>query len=79
MAKNKRQKASRQKTKQGKTKALKALRKLEVPISPSKATIQEVELAIANKLATQPTDLFMKNEKVIIEIEQFEDKGHRGE
>lgn len=78
MAKNKRQQASRRKTKQAKTKALRAL-KLEVPISPSKATIQEVELAIANKLATQPTDLFMKNEKVIIECEQFEEKGHGGQ
>lgn len=52
--------------------------KLQVPISVSKATIQEVEAAIANKLASQPTDLFVKNEKVTIEVEQFENKGHDG-
>ena len=75
MAKKKRRTASRGKPRRAMT--LAGL-KLQVPISVSKATIQEVEAAIANKLASQPTDLFMKNEKVIIEVEQFENKEHNG-
>jgi hypothetical protein len=47
-------------------------RKLRVSISESKATIKDVEAAIAAKLATEPTDLFKKNDKIIIEVEQFE-------
>lgn len=74
MAKKKRRTASRRKPRR----ATLAGPKLQVPISVSKATIQEVEAAIANQLATQPTDLFVKNEKVIIEVEQFENKGHEG-
>lgn len=75
MAKKKRRTASRRKPRRAITLAGP---KLQVPISVSKATIQEVEAAIANQLATQPTDLFVKNEKVIIEVEQFENKGHEG-
>lgn len=73
MAKKKKHQASKRKSKRAKTKVV---RKLEVPISASKATIADVEAAIAEKLATQPTDLFMKNEKVIIEVEEFEHKGN---
>ena len=75
MAKKKRYQASERKSKRAKTKVV---RKLEVPFSASKATIPDVEAAIAEKLATQPTDLFMKNEKIIIELEEFEDKGNGG-
>lgn len=76
MAKKKRPKASRSKPRRATTIGRP---RLQVPISVSKATIQEVEVAIADKLASQPTDLFVKNEKVIIEIEQFENKGHNVE
>jgi len=44
--------------------------KLQVKIERSKAALQDIESAIAEKLSTQPTDLFTKNEKVIIECEK---------
>ena len=71
MAKKKRPKASKRKSKRAKKKE--AVPKIKVPIiDRPQATIQDVEAAIAKKLATEPTDLFMKNEKVIIEIDDFE-------
>lgn len=76
MAKKKRPKASKPKPRRA---IISAKPRLQVPIDVSKATIQGVEAAIADKLASQPTDFFMKNEKVIIEIEQFEMKGHNRE
>jgi hypothetical protein len=63
--KNPRKKTSRRATAKGQ-------RKLRIPISESKATIKDVEVAIAAKLATQPTDLFIKNDKIIIVLEKFE-------
>jgi hypothetical protein len=44
---------------------------LRIPISESRATAQDVEKAIADKLATQPTNLFRDTRKVIIVIEKF--------
>jgi hypothetical protein len=57
-----------------KTKAQRAKaggRSIRIPISASKATTQDVEKAIADKLATQPTNLFRDNRKIIIVIEKF--------
>lgn len=44
---------------------------IRIPISASKATTQNVEKAIADKLATKSTNLFRDNRKVIIVIEKF--------
>jgi hypothetical protein len=53
-----------------KTKRRTKVPKLRVKIKPSKAAMRDVEGAIAEKLSTQPTDLFTKNEKVVIECEK---------
>jgi hypothetical protein len=50
--------------------------RLQVPITFEKASVQDVEQAIAEKLRTVETDLFRKTEKVIIECEQFDFKHH---
>jgi hypothetical protein len=63
-----------QKKKAPKTKAQWAKaggRTIRIPISASKATTQDVEKAIADKLATQATDLFRDSRTIIIVIEKF--------
>ena len=52
--------------------------KLQVKIRPTKGGLQDVESAINEKLSTQPTDLFTRNEKVIIECEQIGWKRYPG-
>jgi hypothetical protein len=44
---------------------------IRIPISASEATAQNVEKAIADKLATKPTNFFRDNRKIIIVIEKF--------
>ena len=67
MTKNQKKKAP--KTKGKSTKA--GGRTIRIRISASKATTQNVEEAIADKLATQPTDLFRDRRKIILVIEKF--------
>ena len=71
MAKTKKKKAP-------KTKARAKVPKLIVKIKPTRGARQDVESAIAEKLGTQPTDLFTKHHKVIIECEQIGWKRHPG-
>lgn len=67
MAKNQKKRAP--KTKAKRTKA--GGRTIRIPISASEATTQDVEKAIADKLATQPTNLFRDSRKIIIVLEKF--------
>lgn len=53
-----------------KTKAQARVPKIRVEIKPSQGARQDVESAVLEKLNTEPTDLFTKHEKVIIECEQ---------
>jgi hypothetical protein len=45
--------------------------KLRIPIRTDKTAIQDVEGTIAEKLRTLPTDVFTKNDEVILELEKF--------
>jgi hypothetical protein len=53
-----------------------APRNLQIRISKSKATRENVEHAIKKKLATQPTDLFRSNDTLIITVEEFRPRHH---
>lgn len=68
MTTNPKKKAPKKKPRRAKGGGLRALR---VPISESETTSRDVELAIKKKLATQPTDLFRRNDTVVIVVEQF--------
>jgi hypothetical protein len=68
MTTNPKKKAPKKKRRRARGGGLTALR---IPISESKATSRDVELAIKKKLATEPTDLFRRNDTVIIVVEQF--------
>jgi len=67
MTKNQKKKAPKIKARRAKASG----RTIRIPISASKATTQDVEKAIEDKLATQPTDLFRDSRKIIIVIEKF--------
>jgi len=69
---------AKKKKKAPKTRARSKVAKLRVKIKATKSALQDVESAIAEKLSTQPTDLFTKNEKVVIECEQIGWKRHPG-
>lgn len=71
MAKNRKKKTPNKKSRRAR--AEEPL-KIRIPIRESKATTPDVELAITAKLATQPTDLFKQNDKVIIVLEREDRK-----
>ncbi len=68
MAKNTKKKAPKKKSHRARARGAQTLR---ISISESHATTQDVEKAISEKLATQPTDLFRSSEKLIIVVEKF--------
>jgi len=57
------------KKKAPKTKRRPKVPKIQVKIESSKRALQDVESTIAEKMSTQPTDLFTTNAKVVIECE----------
>lgn len=50
------------------------LRAFRIELGKDKTTVKDIELAIKNKLATQPTDLLRKASTVVIVVES-EDEG----
>jgi hypothetical protein len=69
MAKSRRQKTSIKKPRGRSTRKRVVL---IVKVEKSKSSTPDVEKAISEKLRTQPTDLFKKNDKVVIECEKEE-------
>ena len=67
MAKSRRQKTSMKKSRRRSTRREVVL---IVKVEESKSDTLDLEKAIRDKLRTQPTDLFKKNDKVVIECEK---------
>jgi hypothetical protein len=67
MTKNPKKKAPKTKAQRAKASG----HTIRIPISASKAEAQDVEQAIADKLATHPTNLFRDSRKLIIVLEKF--------